>query len=287
MSGLLDGKVALVTGGGGGLGWGIAKRFAIEGAKLVIAEISPENARRADRELKALGCDAIVEVVDVRDAAQVEALAAQVFREYGHLDVLVNNVGDFLGFFKPLEESTEAEWDALYAINVRQVYIVLRAMIPLLKAAGAGSIINMSSVEGHRGLPNAVPYVAMKAAITGLTRSLATELAPFKIRANEIPVETTESETVRPFDVIQPQYRDRVPFWVPLGRFGNLDDAAGCALFLASDLSAWVTATSLHMNGGTLAAGGYYRAPSGEWTNLPVIVDSGFGDMSHLEKPGD
>ena len=126
-----------------------------------------------------------------------------------------------------------------------------------------------------RGIPVTVVYSAFKAAITGFTRSLALDLAPSGIRVNAIAPETTETEQVKPSAFILPQYREHVRRWNPLGRFGVPTDAAGCAVFLASELSAWMTGTTLHLDGGALAAGGWYRTPDERWTIVPVISDSG------------
>lgn len=269
------GKVALVTGGGGGIGRGIAEAFARVGARVAVAEI---DRARADSVRSSLGSEALVSVTDVRDATQVNALLGEVERRYGRLDVLVNNVGDFLGIVKPLEQYTDEDFDALYAVNLRQMFLVTRAALPLMKKTGpGGSIINISTIEAFRGIPMNVVYSAFKAGVSGFTRSLALDLGPAGIRVNEIAPETTESEQVKPSEWIPPKYREHIPRWIPLGRFGQPADAAGCALFLASNLAGWVTGTTLHLDGGALAAGGWYRTPDGSWTNTPVVTGSGIG----------
>jgi 3-oxoacyl-[acyl-carrier protein] reductase len=272
----LSGKTALVTGGGAGIGLAIARAFAACGARVVVAEIDAARAAAAQTALRAASPDSWARVTDVRAAAQVQTLMSQIEQRSGALDVLVNNVGDFLGNVKPFERTTEEEWDALYAINLRHMFMVTRAAIPLLRRAARGaSIINVSTIEAFRGIPLASIYAAFKAGVTGFTKSLALELAPRAIRVNAIAPETTETEQVKPSLYIQPQYRDHVRRWIPLGRFGVPNDAAGCALFLASELSAWVTGTTLHLDGGALAAGGWYRTPDERWTNVPVVSDSG------------
>ena len=120
-------------------------------------------------------------------------------------------------------------------------------------------------------------YSAFKAGVTGFTKSLALELAPEGIRVNAIAPETTETEQVKPSVYLKPEYDEHVKRWIPLGRFGQPDDIAGCAVFLASELASWVTGTTIHADGGALAAGGFYRTPSGRWTNVPVVVGDGFG----------
>lgn len=269
----LSGKVALVTGGGGGIGRGIAEAFHGLGARVVVAEIDPG---RAEATRAALGPEDLVATIDVRDSVQVDGLVGDIDRRFGRLDILVNNVGDFLGIVKPLEEYTDANFDALFAINLRQVFQVTRSALPLMKRGGqGGSIISVSSIEAFRGIPMNIVYSAFKAGISGFTRSLALELGPFGIRVNAIAPETTESEQVKPSAWIPERYREHIARWLPLGRFGTPADVAGCAIFLASELSGWVTGTTIHLDGGALAAGGWYRTPQGGWTNVPVIVDNG------------
>ena len=272
----LHGKKALVTGGGAGIGLAIAQALAALGARVVVAEIDAGRAQAAHSELAAASTGSWASVTDVRDVSQVQALMAAIDQRFGALDVLVNNVGDFLNVVKPFERTTEEEWDALYAVNLRHMFVVTRAALPLLRRAARGaSIINLSTIEAFRGIPLVSIYSAFKTGVSGFTRSLALELGPHGIRVNAIAPEATETEQVKPSEYIQPQYRDHVRSWIPLGRFGAPNDVAGCAVFLASDLSAWVTGTTIHIDGGALAAGGWYRTPDGRWTNTPVIIDSG------------
>jgi NAD(P)-dependent dehydrogenase (short-subunit alcohol dehydrogenase family) len=271
----LTGRTALVTGGGAGIGRAIAEAFAALGARVVVAEIDPERAQAARTALTA-SPSSWVSLTDVRSAAAVEALMSEIAARCGALDVLVNNVGDFLNVLKPFERTTEQEWDALYATNLRHLFLVTRAAIPLMRRAARGaSIINLSTIEAFRGIPMAAVYSAFKSAVTGFTRSLALELGPQGIRVNAIAPETTETEQVKPSLFIPPQYQEHIRRWIPLGRFGTPADAAGCAVFLASELSAWVTGTTIHLDGGALAAGGWYRTPDERWTNVPVVSDSG------------
>jgi NAD(P)-dependent dehydrogenase (short-subunit alcohol dehydrogenase family) len=194
----------------------------------------------------------------------------------GRLDVLVNNVGHTLRLFKPLEEMSDENIDDLFGILLRHVMICSREAIPLLKRSGdGGSIISISSIEGYRGLPNLVPYAAFKLGIEGFTKSLALELGPYGIRVNGIAPETTESESIRPSRWVKPEHHARIPHWIPLGRFGRPSDTAGCAVFLASSLSEWVSGTTVHCDGGSLAAAGWYRMADNRWTNTPIIEGSG------------
>ncbi len=272
----LAGKSALVTGGGAGIGRAIATAFAQLGARVIVAEIDPARAAASAAALAGISPESWVSVTDVRSVPAVERLCADIERRCGSLDVLVNNVGDFLNVVKPFERTSEEEWDALYAVNLRHMFVVTRAAIPLLRRAAHGaSIINVSTIEAFRGIPMTAIYSAFKAGVTGFTRSLALELGPYGIRVNAIAPETTETEQVKPSVFIPPQYQEHIRRWIPLGRFGTPADAAGCAVFLASVLSGWVTGTTLHWDGGALAAGGWYRTPDERWTNVPVITDSG------------
>jgi len=272
----LEGKTALVTGGGAGMGRAIAEAFGSLGMRVAVAEIDPKRGESVQAALTEAGVDHLVETVDVRNTAQVAELAGKIDARYGGLDVLVNNVGDFMGIVGPFARSTEQDWDTLYQVNLKQIFIVTHAMLPLLDRGGTGgSIINVSSIEGFRGIPGGVVYGAFKAGITGFTQSLAVELGPKGIRVNTIAPETTDTEQVQVTAWTKPEYLHHTKDWIPLGRFGVPKDAAGCAVFLASDLSAWVTGTTIHMDGGALAAAGWYRTPKGQWTNMPVISDKG------------
>ncbi len=270
----LTGKVALITGGGAGIGRGIAEAFAGLGATVVVAEIDAKRAEDVRGALAEIGSTSLVVTADVRKTDAVSGLIGQIEQAFGRLDILVNNVGDFLGHHAQFERFTEQQWDDLYNINLRHIFVVTQAAIPLMRGSG-GSIINISSIEGFRGIPACAVYAAFKAGVTGFTKSLALELGPDGIRVNAIAPETTETSQVPIGRWIPQEYQEHVKRWIPLGRFGTPQDTAGCAVFLATDLSAWVTGTTIHLDGGALAAGGFYRAPDGYWTNLPVVTDRG------------
>ncbi len=273
----LSGKVALVTGGGAGIGRSIAESFAAFGVKVAVLEIDPQRAEAVRASLQAAGADALVIEGDADNVAQVTAAMTRIAERFGHLDILVNNVGDFLKMGGPFGNSTEDQWDALYRVNLRNMFVVTRAAIPLLRKAGGGSIINVSTIEAFRGIPRLTIYGAFKAAITGFTQSLAVELGPDHIRVNAIAPETTNTEQVKATPRVPPANKDYIARWFPIGRFGEPSDCAGAAIFLASDvLSGWVSGTTVHVDGGALAAGAWLQLPEGGWTHLPIIDRDGY-----------
>jgi 2-hydroxycyclohexanecarboxyl-CoA dehydrogenase len=183
----------------------------------------------------------------------------------------VNNVGHYLFAGNDFLDHGSDAWDELYAVNLRHVLLCTRAFVDGMVGRGRGSIVNVSSVEAFRAIPSRPVYSAFKAAVTGFTRSLAVDLGNSGVRVNAIAPDLTESLQVRYSEWVAFDQLDRIPSWVPVGRFGTPDDIAGVALFLASDLSAFVTGTTINADGGSLAAGGWFRRPDGTWTNRPVI----------------
>ncbi len=270
MGGLLEGKVAIVTGGGGGIGRGISERFAREGAGVVIAEIDGDRARDTQLAITAADGRAVTVVADVREADVADALVTTARDEFGRVDVLVNNVGHFGGARKAFHEQTDDEWDDLYRVNLGHVLACTRAVLPVLIEQGdGGSVVNVSTIEAFRAIPTRAVYSAFKSAITGLTRSLAVEYGRYGIRVNAIAPDVTETLQVPYSRWVGADEQHLIPSWVPLGRFGTAADTAGVALFLASELSSFVTGTTVHPDGGTLAASGWFPTEEGGWTNRP------------------
>jgi 2-hydroxycyclohexanecarboxyl-CoA dehydrogenase len=267
---LLADRVAVVTGGGGGIGRGIATRFASEGASVVVAELDAERAADAVSAIAAAGGTAVAEVVDVCAPTGAERAVERAIAEFGRIDVLVNNVGHFGGARKAFHENTDEEWDDLYRVNLEHVLRCTRAaLVHMLDRAAGGCIVTVSTVEAFRAIPTRAVYSAFKAAITGFTRSLGVEYARHGIRVNAIAPDVVETLQVPYSRWVRPDQQHLIPTWVPLGRFGTPDDVAGAALFLASDLSRFVTGTTVHVDGGTFAAGGWFPTEEGGWTNRP------------------
>jgi len=275
----LAGKSALVTGAGRGIGYAIAETLANFGAGVLLLDRDPDLLQEAVQKIAEAGGRAEGRLVDVTDSSSVAQLAKQLGEARSRIDILVNNVGDHLNLIKPFLDTSEEEWDAIYDINLKQVFRCIRAFAPIMRDAGnGGSIVNISSIEAFRAIPTCASYGAMKSALSGFVRSMAMELAPYKIRINAVAPETTETAQVNPREFTQPRYLDHWDVWNPLGRWGQPQDTASAVLFLASDMSQWVTGTTVHVDGGALAAAGWYRMPGEKqrWTLAPVIEDSGF-----------
>ena len=249
----LDARVAVVTGGGAGIGRGIAVGLAAFGAQVAVWERDPETAASAGTQVGGLGL-----TVDVRDGAEVAAALATTVAELGPVDILVNNAG---GVFRaPLLETSENGIDALYRANLRHVIICTQQVARTMVADGRpGSIISVTSIEGVRAAPGFAAYAAAKAGVINFTKTAALELAPNGIRVNALAPDITLTEGI--LAMAPSSSADHFGRNVPMGRAGHVDEMAGAAVFLASDLSSYVTGETLHVDGGTHAASGWYHHP--------------------------
>ena len=257
---LLDGRVAVVTGGGRGIGGAISRLFAAHGAHVEIADVDPEAGAEAVADIEAAGGTARCHLVDVRSTDEVERFGAAVLEAHGSVQVLVNNVGDHRPLV-PFRSSGPESWSAQYEVNLLHVFAVTRAFLPAMVEAGGGSIVNVHSVEGLRGYPGDPVYAALKAAVAHFTTSLAVQEGRHGIRVNAIAPDLTQTPQV---DYVT-GWEDAAhlwPSWAPVGRLGRPEDQARVALFLASDLSSFVTGHSIPVDGGTLAGGGWYWSPT-------------------------
>ena len=241
------GKVAIVTGSAHGIGEAIARRFAAEGAAVVLADLDEAGALETARDIVRNGGQAIGVAVDVGQAAAVATMVDRAIDTYGKIDVLVNNAGD-VTISKHFLTTDEAWWDHFLTTNLKSMYLTCRRVAPLMAKAGGGCIINMSSggaTKSHRGM---VAYDASKGGVEALTRGLAIELAPYGIRVNSVVpgLIVTRPEHAEP---VADERRNQT---VPLGRGGTPADLAGPTVFLASDDAAYMTGSSLVVDGGVL-----------------------------------
>jgi NAD(P)-dependent dehydrogenase (short-subunit alcohol dehydrogenase family) len=256
----LAGRTALVTGSGAGIGRGIAVAIARFGARVGVLDLSPETARRTADEIVAAGGDAVALPADARDPEAVAGALDAAAARFGPVDILVNNAGGT--FAAPFLDSAPKGWHALWRANLESVLHCTQLVGRRLVAAGrGGSVINVVSIEGTRAAPLYAAYAAAKAGAISVTRTLALELAPHRIRVNALAPDICLTEGLAA--MVPPDERARWTHLVPLGRAAEPDDIAGAAVFLASDLSRYVTGITLHVDGGTHAAGGWYRDPEG------------------------
>ena len=246
MKKLLEGKVALVTGASRGIGKAIALRFAAEGADVVFTHVTPSaTAEQTEQEIAALGVNVKRYVADAADYSATETLVAEVVKEFGHIDILVNNAGitrDGL-----LMRMSEQQWDEVISANLKSAFNFCRVCTPIMMRQRGGSIINLSSVVGVHGNAGQCNYAASKAGIIGLTKSIAAELGSRGVRANVIaPGFINTDMTGKLSEELRAEWAKQIP----LRRTGEGDDIAGAALFLASDLAAYITGQVLQVDGG-------------------------------------
>lgn len=251
---MLTDRVAVVTGAAVGIGRAVATAFARFGADVAMCDRDAENLAAAAAEVEDAGRAALTRQLDVRDLDQVGEFALAVRQRFGHVDILVNNAGG--GFRSDFLQVNPKGQQALVRENFDSVTHFVRAVVPLMPPDG-GSIVNLTSVEAHRAAPGFAVYAAQKAAVASLTKSLALELGESGIRVNCIAPDMVPTPGVGPLE------GPASP--VPLGHAGHVDDVAAAAVYLAGDLSRFVTGTTLHVDGGTAAAGGWHRVEDGTW----------------------
>jgi 3-oxoacyl-[acyl-carrier protein] reductase len=254
---LLTDRVVVVTGAGQGVGKATAILLARFGARLAVADRVEETLTATEEELAGAGQPVLARRLDVRDRDAVASLLADVASEYGRVDVLVNNAGGT--FFSPFLDVTEKGEHTLMLENFVQVTSLIRSVVPLMPDGGA--IVNLTSIEAHQAAPGFAVYGAMKAALAHLTRTLALELASRRIRVNAVApdaIPTGGDRDVRA-EMLDGGGEYEPAVVPPLGYMGSPEDAAAAVLYLASDLSRFVTGTTIHVDGGNWAAGGWRR----------------------------
>ncbi|MCL5778525.1 glucose 1-dehydrogenase [Limibaculum sp. FT325] len=248
----LEGKTALVTGAGSGFGEGIARRFAEEGARVLVIDIDAGRAASVAAAIEAARQGAArAHAADVADAAQAEAMVRAAVDSFGRLDIVVNNAG-VTHRNRPMLEVSEAEFDRIYAVNVKSIFLAAKAAVPVMRAQGGGVILNIASTAGVRPRPGLTWYNGSKGAAITLTRSMAAELAPDRIRVNAINPVMGETGLLEDFMGMPdtPQNRARFIAGIPLGRLSRPEDIANAALFLCSDEAEFVTGVAMEVDGG-------------------------------------
>jgi 3-oxoacyl-[acyl-carrier protein] reductase len=245
LSGRLNGKVALITGAGSGFGEGIARRFAAERAQVAVVDMNADAAASVAESVGGLAVTA-----DVSDGDQVRAMIDTTVDAFGGLDILVNNAG-YTHRNKPMAEVTDEDFDRIFAVNVKSVFLACRHAVPLIAKRGGGSIINTASTAALRPRPGLTWYNASKGAVVTATKSMALEFADRKIRVNALcPVLGKTGLTSTFLGDDSPERLEQVMATIPLGRMSTPDDIANAALYLASDEGAFLTGVALEIDGG-------------------------------------
>jgi 2-deoxy-D-gluconate 3-dehydrogenase len=244
----LKGRVAIVTGGNGGIGLGMARGLAAAGASIVVAARNAEKSKKAVAELERLGAGALAVAVDVTDEAAVAQLMTATRERFGRLDVLVNNAGTNIR--KPIHEYTLAEWHRVLDTNLTSAFLCSHAAYPLFKQAGAGKVINIGSMMSIFGASFAPAYAASKGGIVQLTRSMASAWAADNIQVNAVLPGWIDTDLTQAARREVPGLNDNVLRRTPAKRWGTIDDMSGVAVFLAGAASDFVTGTAIPVDGG-------------------------------------
>lgn len=242
----LDGRVALVTGGGRGIGEGIALAFAEAGADVVVCARSVEQIEQTAEQIRARGRRALAVPCDVTKRDQLEALVEATLAEFGRIDILVNNAGGWPP--KDALRTSEKEFETAFRFNVTTAFVLTRMVVPkMVETAGEGAVINISSVAGRTNSPGFVAYGTAKAALSFMTCELAQDFAP-KVRVNGIGVGSVETEALG--SILDDATRKMMIDKTPMGRLGQVEDIAACAVYLASPAASYVTGEIYGVNGG-------------------------------------
>lgn len=242
----LSGKTAIVTGGASGFGAGIVRKFAAEGARVLVVDINADGAAAMAEEV---GNGALSIACNVADGASVADMAAYAIKEFGQVDILVNNAG-ITHLPKPMEDVTEEEFDRVFAVNCKSVYLTARELVPHMKANG-GAILNVASTAGLSPRPRLNWYNASKGWMITATKTMAVELAPMKLRVNAICPVAGETPLLSSFmGEDTPEMRAKFLSTIPLGRFSTPEDMGNAACFLCSDEAGMITGVAMEVDGG-------------------------------------
>lgn len=262
-------RITVVTGGALGIGGAISRRFATDGDHVLLVDIDAPAAAATADEIKAAGGSIEVIVGDASADETVAAVAAAVER-HGRIDVLVNNVGDFRPASKTFLHSKPEQWQRLYEVNLLHVIKMTHALLPTMVEQGSGAIVNSSTVEAFRGIPGHVVYSAYNAGVSALTKSLAVEVGRHGVRVNAIAPDLCDTPQTSREAMLRGRDPELVKHWIPMGHYGEVADFAAVVAFLASEEARFVTGHTVPVDGGTLAASGWYGRVDGKgWTNMP------------------
>ncbi|NRB18707.1 MAG: SDR family oxidoreductase [Rhodobacteraceae bacterium] len=243
----LNGKTAIVTGGASGFGAGIVQKFLAEGARVMIADINGDAAREMAENL---GADCLAQTVDVANGASVNAMAQAAIAAFGHVDILINNAG-ISHRPTPLDEVSEEDFDRVFNVNMKSVYLTARALVPHMKSRQSGAILNVASTAGVSPRPNLNWYNASKGWMITATKTMAIELAPQGIRVNAINPVAGETPLLKTFmGEDTPEKRAQFIASIPIGRFSTPEDMGNAACYLCSDEASMVTGVAMEVDGG-------------------------------------
>lgn len=243
----LEGKTAIVTGGGSGFGAGIARKFASEGARVMVVDINEDAASAIAGEI---GNGAAAQRCDVSNGDDVKALTEAAVAAFGHIDILVNNAG-ITHLPMPMENVEEEEFDRVLAVNAKSVYLTAKHIVPLMRAAGRGSILNVASTAGVSPRPRLSWYSATKGWMITATKSMAVELAPDGVRVNALNPVAGETPLLKSFlGEDTPEMRAKFLSTIPLGRFSSPEDMGNAACYLCSDEASMITGVCMEVDGG-------------------------------------
>jgi NAD(P)-dependent dehydrogenase (short-subunit alcohol dehydrogenase family) len=260
----LKDKVAIVTGGGSGIGQAIAQRFAQEGAKVVVVDRLGEKAQGTAAQIAGAGGEALAVMTDVSDKEGVEVMVAQALERYGQVDILVNNAAVAEG--EDLLQLDESVWDFNLEVTLKGVFLCSQAVLPAMIGQKGGAIVNIASVNGLAAFGHPA-YSAAKAGVLNLTKNMAVSYGGHGVRVNAICPGTIRTPIWQSRVELDPQIFERLAKWYPLGRVGEPEDVAKAALFLASDDASWITGETLTVDGGLMA--GSYRMSRELEANTP------------------
>ena len=247
----LDGKVAIVTGGGAGFGEGICRRFAAEGSRVIVNDVNEPDGRRVADAIGEAGGEARFVYADVSSDEDTRRLVSETLERHGRLDIMVNNAG-VAQRNQPMENVTEDEFDRIFAVNVKALYWSAKHTVPVMRQAGGGCIVHTASTAAISPRPGLVWYNGSKGAVTTITKSMAIELAPDRIRVNAVCPVAGETQMLGEFlgGEVTPEMHARFMSTVPLGRLSQPSDVANAVLFLASDDAEFLTGVCLPVDGG-------------------------------------